>query len=635
MKPNKHPPRKSSRLNPLRQSPRLLYSAAAGAVHFDLLDWFTDNFEPDLQQHQANKAINVDTGALAEYPELLNSSEGKEWDHANCLEFGRLVRGYKPYSNSGMEAMTFIPYSEIPYDRRKDVTYFRLVTADRPFKAETKRCRGTVGGDKINYPFEVNSKTAELPTVKMLFNSVVSTPGAKFMGMDIKDFFLTTKEMLRPEFMRIPMKTIPQAIIDQYDLEAIAVNGFVYCRIDGGMYGLPQAAKLASDLLVPRLEAAGYIQDPHTQGLFKHKTRPVMFCLIVDDFGVQYTGEHNAQHLLDTLEEFYTVTTDWEGDQYCGLSLKWDYLKRTVQLSMPGYVKRALQRFLHQPTRRRHDAPHQHAVPQHGAKVQFTSPDLSDPLPTKEITTIREIVGVFLYYARAVDNTMLCALSTIAAQQSTATEATAEACIDLLNYAASHPDAIVEYQASDMVLHIHSDASYLSEAKARSRASGFFFLSTHPANCPGTTPPSINGPVHVTSTIMRNVMASATEAEFGACFLNAQEACPYRTSLIFMGYPQPPTPLQTDNAVALGLIHDTVKQKRSKAMDMRFYWLRDRSVREQFHIHWKPGRTNLADYGSKHFSGRHHQEVRPIYLMEKDSTTVRENFGKLPTTTTN
>jgi hypothetical protein len=112
---------------------------------------------------------------------------------------------------------------------------------------------------------------------------------------------------------------------------------------------------------------------------------------------------------------------------------------------------------------------------------------------------------------------MLVSLGTIDLNQSKGTQATAQALTQLLNYAAAHPDATVCYTASDMYLHIHSDASYLSEAKSRSRAGGTFFLSSRPPDPsatpdPNATPPPHNGAIHTISSIMRNVLASATEA---------------------------------------------------------------------------------------------------------------------------
>jgi hypothetical protein len=114
-----------------------------------------------------------------------------------------------------------------------------------------------------------------------------------------------------------------------------------------------------------------------------------------------------------------------------------------------------------------------------------------------------------------------------------------------------------------MLLNLHSDASYLSESEARSRAGGIAFMSNNNNN------PPMNVAIHVHSSIMKNVVASAAEAKIGALFHNGQDACTLRQTLIEIGHPQPPTPLQTDNQCADGIINDTVKQRRSKAIDMR------------------------------------------------------------------
>jgi len=123
---------------------------------------------------------------------------------------------------------------------------------------------------------------------------------------------------------------------------------------------------------------------------------------------------------------------------------------------------------------------------------------------------------------------MLPAIGSLAAAQSKATETTAKACTKLLNYAATHPDAVVPYHKSEMILRIHSDASYLSETKARSRAGGFFYLGDDTDDSsPDAPPPTLNGAIHINSSIMNNVMASATEAEVGALFHNAQDGCTF------------------------------------------------------------------------------------------------------------
>jgi len=571
-----------------KQPTRKAKQHANAATHRDsqqLYDWFANNFEAaPIQQHHAHKAINPDTGQLAELPELLKCSTGKRWNRANGLEWGRLSNGFPPELPQGSNAIRFIAYKDIPTGRRKDVTYVRQVTADKPHKEEKERVRATAGGDRVNYPYEVTTKTADIITAKILINSTISTPGARFMSADLKDFYLSTKQMLRPEYARVSLKQIPQEIIDHYNLMDIQANDCVYIEINGGMYGLPQAGRLANDDLIKRLDHAGYKQSRHTPGLFKHTHRPVAFCLVVDDFGIKYSGQNHVDHLLNTLRQHYKITCDWQGEQFCGMHLDWDYAHGTVDISMPGYVQRALQRFQHTSLVPTH-APHSHSLPNYGAKVQLTNPDHTPPLSDpKQQQHVREVVGVLLYYARAIDNTMLVSLGSIAANQATATELTLQECVDLLNYAATYPDAVIRFTASDMCLWIHGDASYLSESEARSRAGAFFFLSDHPSKVATNSMPAINGPIHVLSSIMKNVMASAAEAEVGASFMAAQDGCPIRVILEELGHPQPPTPLQTDNSIAQGIINGTVKQKRSKALDMRFYWLQDRVNQGQYTI---------------------------------------------------
>ena len=166
----------------------------------------------------------------------------------------------------------------------------------------------------------------------------------------------------------------------------------------------------------------------------------------------------------------------------------------------------------------------------YGKDNQAPSPlDDSPLLDAAGKKRVQQIVGSFLYYARAVDPTILMALSEISSQQSAPTENTMKRVNQFLDYMWTHPDAIIRYRASDMILNVHSDASYLSAPKARSRAGGYFFLVSLP--CDGDTI-KLNGAIHVTCTILKLVAASAAEAKLGALFLNVQKAkatCPCRT----------------------------------------------------------------------------------------------------------
>jgi hypothetical protein len=165
---------------------------------------------------------------------------------------------------------------------------------------------------------------------------------------------------------------------------------------------------------------------------------------------------------------------------------------------------------------------------------------------------------------------MLVALSTLASAQATGTAATADDMHQILDCCATHPDAEVRFHASDMVLQVSSDASYISEPAARSRTGGHFYLGNN-----DDRQQQIKGPILCLSGIIKHVMSSAAEAEIGSMFSNAKEAAPLRVMLEEMGHHQPPTPIQTDNSTAYGILNNKSNQKRSKAMDMRFYWVRD------------------------------------------------------------
>jgi hypothetical protein len=569
-------------------------------------------------------AFNPDTGQIAEYRELQNCSEGEFWRASCADEFGRLCQGHGKNMPHGTEPMFFIRRDQIP--KHKKPTYMRIVAAYRPEKSQPHRVRFTCGGDKIEYHGDVSTKTADLTTVKCHINDVLSTPNAKYMTADLSNFYLETP-MDEYEYMRIPVWVVPDTIMQEYDLTKLIVIGFLYVEIRKGMYGLPQSGRIANDRLTKFLAPHGYTPVPITPGLWKHTDRPTTFTLVVDDFGVKYTTQDDADHLMSTLKQLYSVSIDWTGEKYCGIQLAWDYKNRTCDLSMPGYVARALKRFQHpEPTRPQH-APHAWQKPNYGAKTQYATPNDTTPfLDVKDTKRVQEVLGTFLYYARAVDSTMLVAIGEITTQQAKGTQATMQSITQLLNYCATHPAASIRYIASDMCLHIDSDASYLSVSKARSRVAGFHYLSSKPRDpnkAPSSTdpPPPANGAILTPCHIMREVVSSAAEAELGGLFYNGKEACPIRITLEELGYPQPPTVIVTDNSTATGIAHDTVKQRRSKAIDMRFYWTRDRVRQGQFHVIWQKGKLNKADYFTKHHPASHHQQIRSVYLHDDNAPT--------------
>ncbi len=436
------------------------------------------------------------------YRFLIEGPDSALWLRSMANDLGRLAQGVgsnRPVQDriTGTITIFFIPKTSVPKGRQ--VTHCKQEASIRPTKSETHRVRNCAGGDRLDFPGPTSTQTASLTTTKLLLNSTISTSGAKFCAFDIKNFYYGTP-MSRYEYMKIHISKIPDKIVNEYALQPLATpDGWVYMEIRKGMPGLKQAGRIANDRLTTHLAKSGYRPVPITPSLWTHDTRPVDFSLVVDDFGVKYVGKEHAMHLLEALRGLYTVTEDWEGTLFSGLTIQWNYANKYVDISMPHYIPAMLHRFQHPKPAKHQGAPHSWTTPTYGASVQYaTPPDDSPILSATDITTIQQKVGTLLYYAVSVDPFMLAALGTIASSQAKATQLTKTECLWLMDYAASNPTSIIRYSASDMVLYIHSDASYLSETKARSRGAGHFFLSSKPNDPtkPPVTMPPLNGPVH-------------------------------------------------------------------------------------------------------------------------------------------
>ena len=305
------------------------------------------------------------------------------WEKAMSKELGRLAQGYE--TTKGTNTIRFLDrdkVKQIPKDRT--VTYARIVVDYRPQKTDPNRVRVTAGGNLIQYPFELTTRTADLLTSKVLWNSTISTKDARYMCIDIKNMYLATP-MDRYEYMRMPMNLIAEDIKLQYSLYEKEKNGFVYIDIIRGMYGLPQAGILANKLLRKRLKPHGYYEVDHTPGLWKHMNLPIQFTLVVDDFGVKYVGKENAQHLINALKQEYEIEIDWKGGLYCGISLDWKYNQGYVDTKMPGYAMKQILKYKHKLNKRRH-TPLQPLPRKYGKAAQDPTPrDTSKLLGRQEI----------------------------------------------------------------------------------------------------------------------------------------------------------------------------------------------------------------------------------------------------------
>ena len=303
--------------------------------------------------------------------------------HSYGNETGQLAQGM-PGRNTGTNTIIFIKKNQVPKYRANEVTYGLITCLVRPQKIDKpNRTMLVARGNKVHYPGDAGTPTANLLTVKLLLNSIISTPNAKFMTMDIKDFYLNTP-MARFEYMQLRLSDMHKDVIAHYKLNKIATpEGYIYCEIQKGMYGLPQAGIIAQQLLKEHLQMNSYRQSKTTPDLWQHDTCLISFSLVVDDFRVKYVGKENAQYLLDTVRKHYKCSCDWKGKRYCGLTIKWDYEGRKVHLSMPEYIQKALTHFQHPPLAKQQNQSYPHVKLNYRAKKQYSQEDDDSPILNK------------------------------------------------------------------------------------------------------------------------------------------------------------------------------------------------------------------------------------------------------------
>ena len=213
-----------------------------------------------------------------------------------------------------------------------------------------------------------------------------------------------------------------------------------------------------------------------------------------------------------------------------------------------------------------------------------------------------------LYYASAVDYTMLPEVTAISSDQAHATSDTLAAADRLLAYVASHPDNQLVFTGCDMILHMQSDGSHLSRSRSRGVAGGITYFGN------ATSPTHVKGAVHVHSCILDVVVASDAECEYASLYSLARMDTWLRATATVLGYPQPATIIFCDNACAVGIATDTVKLNRTKSIDMRFHWIRDRVRQGQFVVEWHQGANNLADFFTKPLPVHIHQAILPFLV---------------------
>jgi hypothetical protein len=230
-------------------------------------------------QHLADAVIQPTTGKEMEYSALMKDPQLQPlWTRGFGNECGRLFQGIGDIA--GTNTCFFIKLTNIPKDR--NITYGKIVCDYKPHK---KKNRGRRQTRLLRQRCHFNGRHNNITTFKIIINVILSTEDAAMMMMDINNYYLGTP-LSGFEYMRMLLSSFPEEIIQKYNLNALAVDGWVYIETRKGMYGLKHAGFLANQLLQTRLSPFGYFLERHTPGLWLHKTWPISFTLVVDDFTV-------------------------------------------------------------------------------------------------------------------------------------------------------------------------------------------------------------------------------------------------------------------------------------------------------------------------------------------------------------
>ena len=232
--------------------------------------------------------LNSEIGETLEYCQIRHHPKyQKIWEESYYNELGSLCqgigtgdKGLKKQRVTGTETFRVIRYGDVPANRRKGITYTKVVCEVRPQKYNPNGTRITIGGNSIIYPGDVATPTASLDILKININSALSHHGAKFVCFDVT-IFLLPHRWIDQNIRKPGLATYRLNLLKNINLQTFSHNGWVHFEIVRGYYGLPQSGKLANDLLCTRLNISGYFEAATTPGLWRHPWHSKTFALLL------------------------------------------------------------------------------------------------------------------------------------------------------------------------------------------------------------------------------------------------------------------------------------------------------------------------------------------------------------------
>ena len=541
-----------------------------------------------ISHHNAGeRSLNLNPdGSLKTFKDAINSDESDLWKLYDSIEWSKLF---------DYGTIQPIHRAEQAIERRKDTTYVSTQIKEKfaPDGSITGRVRNALGGDRIHYPGPTSSNVADDKLVLLLQQSVLGHrkrgQNQRFCTADFVDFYIQSKLTLdgvpRPEFMRVPAARFTHDMRDKYRLHDYIHDGFILFQVDGNIWGIPGAGLIANNDLVAHMLLDNWVEDPDIPCLFHKHGTDIWIALVVDDSGISYNADKPEElaALFAHLQLKYPMKIDMTGSKFLGIQLDWNYEENYLDRSSPSVWPDIFARFCPDGKPKGARSPGHYVSFSPGAGSTIPLVDDSPQLNPDGKLFIQQFVGTLLHYARNIDFLLLPYLRAIADSQAHPTENTKRACDRLLAYGVSHPNCVVRYHATDMILSINSDASHQSCANSGSVIGGYHQLINRDSDIN-----FINGP---TSTICRKaktVCASAAETEYAGLYENGREAMDTRTILAKLTFPQTATDVHTDNEAAKKIVTKEIRPKRSKAIDMRYHWMRDHTINGIFNVIWTP-----------------------------------------------
>ena len=541
----------------------------------------------------ANHVLNLNPdGSPITWATVIKGDHGTEWLRSMTTEFDRLFDLKCWHAIFRHE----LPPGIVPTYLSKAVRE-KLKTPDNDQPYIERRVRGALGGDRVWSEGITRCNTAEIDVIKAFLNSVVSD-NSDFFTLDIANFYLGTPLPKGQEaYVKVPAHLFSDDILDRRHLRQYIHDGHIILCATQAMYGLRNAGRLSKEYLDRLLSARGYYEDTLVPCLYRHISNGVTFVLVVDDFAIKHTGPDSKQHLIDTLTNAgYSLTIDHKGKKFVGLTIDYNRRERYLEISMPEYVPKILARFSHR-TFYPSASPITYVAPIYGAGAQLiVDTDDSTLISDDDYREGQVLVGMGLWYARMISSPTLTAINIISTDLS-ARRSSIHGKIDrYLGYLLHNPSHVVRFYASDVQYRVFSDVSHNSVSRGRSRAGGFGFFGWKDSS---SSNPRLNGGAFNMCSVLDVVTSSACEGEYGAAYMVARNAVWMRVIARALGHPQGPTPIYCDNTCAVGLATDTLKTAKTKAIDLRFHWLRDRVRQGQFKVLWIATDDNIADFFTK------------------------------------